>query len=389
MASFPNEREEKMKAIGSRKTFLFFLLLILSGFFVAPFGLLAQKIKIKTENGIPVVYNPKKPAPPPGTKTNLILEEELCIGDEEEEYLFAEESAYVSMAVDGDGNIYSVDPKLVEIRKFSLEGKLLKIFGKKGQGPEEMIRPFNIRVTAQNELMFTDRGNRRITFYSLDGEFLRFIPLLKWSVGRTKIDSKGNVVADISRVYEDDKKQRKFVYEITRFNQEMEPVFTFISIDRTNEFNKRIYKYQSERYWQITKEDNIIMGYAEDYELHVISSDGEIIRKIKKEYNPVKVTKEEEDNVSPRVKSMFTLATHHLGFDYYTVDEDGRIFARTWERTKDGEGRFYDVFDSEGRYIAKFATTAFIKLWIKGKLYTAEETEDGFHVIKRYNVVWK
>jgi len=32
---------------------------------------------------------------------------------------------------------------------------------------------------------------------------------------------------------------------------------------------------------------------------------------------------------------------------------------------------------------------AFVKRWIEGKLLAAEETEDGFNVVKLYKVTWK
>jgi hypothetical protein len=60
-------------------SFRVFLLIFLFSFLIGVPLLKSQKIKIKTEKGIPVVYNPKKPAPPPGTKSKFILEEELCI----------------------------------------------------------------------------------------------------------------------------------------------------------------------------------------------------------------------------------------------------------------------------------------------------------------------
>lgn len=363
---------------------VFFLCFIETGDY-----LYAEKIKIKIEDGVTVVYNPKNPVPPPGTKTKLILKEELCIGDDVEEYLFDTEAASVSMAVDEEGNIYTVDPQLVEVRKFNRQGNLLNLFGKKGKGPEEMFLPSSIRVTAQNELMFIDRGNSRITFYSLEGKFLRYIPTYKFRLGRTKIDSKGNVVADIRHVSGDEKKQRKVLYEIKRYNQKLEPLFTIASIDMTEESNSNDFTFGPLFYWQITKNDNVILGHTKNYEIHIINPEGKIIRKIKKEFDPVKVTKEEESQLPNFIRERYNLPKYHTGFLYFTVDEEGRIFARTWERTKDKEGYFYDVFDSEGRYIAKIPINAFVKLWIKGKLYTAEETEDGFPVIKRYNVIWK
>jgi hypothetical protein len=256
----------------------------------------AQKIRIKTEKGIPVVYNPKKPVPPPRSKSKLILEEELCIGDNAEEYLFAEDAAFISMAVDNEGNIYTVDPKLVEIKKFSPEGKLISVFGKKGQGPQEMNSPSITGVTSQNELMFVDRGNNRIAFYSFGGKYLRYIPAHKWSLRRTKFDSEGNIVGDIYRPSEDEQKRPKVAYEIIRFNQELEPLLTYISIDMTEEFMSRNYTYGGVLiYWEISKNDHIYVGYAKNYEFNIINPEGKIIRKIKKEFDPVKVTEEEEN----------------------------------------------------------------------------------------------
>jgi len=371
-----------------RKTAFLSLLLFLTVFVVH--ASLADKIKIKTEKGIPVVYNPKRPDPPPGSEGKLVLVEELLIGEEEKEgYMFAQAPGGISLAVDNDGNIYTLDPKLVEVRRFSPEGKLLKLFGRKGKGPEEMDRPRSIRVTDQNELMFIDAGNRKITFYSLDGEFLRFIPTYKWSLGKIKLDSKGNVVTDLTHFTGDKETSLIVNYEIKRFNQKMETLNTFITIDRTEEFTKREYDYAWRYYWQLSKDDNLIFAYNQDYEFHIINPEGKIIRKFKKEYDPVKVTKEEEENVSQRIRYRYKMPTHHSGFHYFTVDDEGRLYVRTWERTKDGNERVWDVFDAEGKCIAQFFTNDIVKLGLKGKLYTAGETEEGISVVKRYNMIFK
>ncbi|MDH5603687.1 MAG: 6-bladed beta-propeller [Cyclobacteriaceae bacterium] len=375
-----------MKGLTPVKSILFIFFFSL---FIIASVLNAQKIKIKTEKGIPVVYNPKKPDPPRGVKHNLILEEELCIGDDTEEYLFAEDIAFISMGVDKEGNIYTVDPKLVEIKKFSPEGKLIKVFGKRGQGPEEMDSPSIIGVTSQNELMFVDSGNSRITFYSLDGEYLRYIPAHKWRFSRTRFDSKGNVVADIYQ-YSEEEQRMKAIYEIRRFNQELEPLFTIISIDMTDELLSREYIYGGVRiYWQIGKNDNVYVGYAKNYEFDIINPEGKIIRKVKKVFDPVKVTEEEENRLPQQFRESINLPKYHTGFYYFSVDEEGRLFVRSWEKTEDKMSYLWDVYDPEGRYIAKIPINAYLKLWENGKLYTAEETEDGLPIIKRYKVIWK
>lgn len=54
---------------------LFFCFLLLFDY------LFGQEVKIKIEDGIPVVYNPKKPALLPGIRAKLVLEEDLTIGE--------------------------------------------------------------------------------------------------------------------------------------------------------------------------------------------------------------------------------------------------------------------------------------------------------------------
>jgi hypothetical protein len=67
----------------------------------------ADQIKIKTANGIEVVENPKKPAPPKGTLSKMSLQEDFSLGEgESEEEMFAE---LTSIDVDRNGNIYILD----------------------------------------------------------------------------------------------------------------------------------------------------------------------------------------------------------------------------------------------------------------------------------------
>jgi hypothetical protein len=61
----------------------------------------------------------------------------------------------------------------------------------------------------------------------------------------------------------------------------------------------------------------------------------------------------------------------------------------TNERIPGGEGYYHDVFDHEGRFIAKIPFR-FRPILIKDKkYYTVREDDEGFHVIKRHKAVWR
>jgi hypothetical protein len=55
----------------------------------------------------------------------------------------------------------------------------------------------------------------------------------------------------------------------------------------------------------------------------------------------------------------------------------------------DGKGYYCDVFDSEGRFIAEIALKSAPRVVKKDRLYTIEEDEQGYQVVKRYKIAWK
>jgi len=70
------------------------------------------------------------------------------------------------------------------------------------------------------------------------------------------------------------------------------------------------------------------------------------------------------------------------------MDDEDRIYVMTWERASEGEGYYYDVFDPEGKYIAKVPLKTRPFVLKNKKFYTVEEDEEGFLFIKRYKTTW-
>lgn len=353
----------------------------------------AQDVKIKTENGIQVVYNPKNPAPLPGTLNQLILREDLCIGDEEgvEDFIF---SQIRSVQVDEEENIYVLDSKEACVKVFDKNGKHLRIFGKKGQGPGEIQYPFRMYLARGNEILIYDPMNSRISFYSLDGKCLREISIGKNRFQRTIPDSKGNIITELPIPGD------KWVTEIKKFDPNLNPIMTIESIEE--KVNPYVITLVSPTFnVRVMKNDNIAWGYPlnSKYEIFVVSSEGKTIRKIVKDYDPVKVTKMDREEMikdtfgDQGVPSGYKLEFPKNYYPYYffICGDDGKIYVRTYE--KDKEGNFnYDVFDPEGRYIAKFSLPEIDFLYVvkKNKIYSMVwEDEKGIPVVKRYSMVWK
>ena len=79
---------------------------------------------------------------------------------------------------------------------------------------------------------------------------------------------------------------------------------------------------------------------------------------------------------------------YHPVYRDLTVDEEGRIYVRTWEKEGKTNAYYFDIFDSGGKYIVKIPLSFNPAVWKNGKVYAIAEDESGFQVVKRYKVIW-
>ena len=342
---------------------------------------------IEVNNGITIVKNPKEPMV---GEDAFILEAELSIGGAEGkgEYLFSELG---DIAVDDEERIYVLDSKEAHIKIFDSTGKYIKTFGKKGQGPGEMSRPSSLEITPQNEIAVNDSSARKIHFFTLEGNFSRAVS----QTNRTffsdpKVDEDGNITASYMIIEEE------VTYVLKKFTPQLKDLFPI--------FSTKVLKYPHINpfyprcYWDVMKGNKLVWGFADKYELHITDSNGDLEKKIIKAYDPVKITEEEKEkfieerfggpeNIDPTVKLSWD--EHHNAFIYLCIDDEGRIFVRTYERVPGREEYYYDVFDPEGKYVVKIPLKSRPYVIKRGRLYTIEEDAEGYQVVKRYKVIWR
>ena len=122
-------------------------------------------------------------------------------------------------------------------------------------------------------------------------------------------------------------------------------------------------------------------------EFHILDSEGKTIRKITKDYVPIEIS--EEEKKKRKIPQSSELPRYFPAFQDFSVDAENRIFVQTWERAENEEGYYYDVFDSEGKYIAKIPFKYLPQVWKKNRFFTKEEDEEGYQYVKRYKVTWK
>lgn len=366
--------------------FLFFSILLI-------FSIHAQKVKIKHENGVKVVYNPKKPVLLSGIPNKLILAEDLRIGDKsgDENYMF---SSLNSVQVDDEGDIIIFDRKEVCIKVFDKNGKYLRKFGKKGQGPGEIQSPYKIHLAGGKDITIMDRGNNRFSYYSKDGRCIKEIGVGKYRLFVAQADSRGYIYGYLVTLGD------KVTLDLIKFNQEFKPIMTIIS----REMPKKPPPVELTEllHFQVIEDDSFVWARTFQYELNILDRDGKLVKRIVKDYDPIKITKE---NLKREFKRRYPHRTlpaklpkipdhwpkYYPIFYYFLCDDEGRIYVRTYERDKQ-DHIYYDVFDSEGRYFAKFShpDNELITVIKNKRAYCLiKADEEGIPLIKRYKMEWK
>ena len=364
--------------------FIFSLTLFLSVFFIlASCGKqeTAWKGTIEETDGVTVVKNPKEPI---YGEDVLAIEEELSIGETEgpEEYMF---SRIRSLAVDDDERIYVLDRKEAHVKVFDQQGKYIRTIGRKGQGPGELQSPLNLYITGHNEIVVEDM-TRQLAFFSLEGKFKRNLLTAKAGALGIDMDSEGNILATV--IIREEENPR---YEVQKFDSELNYLHSLGSSPLPSatpgSFNPFITIIQS----KIDCNDHVITGYPEKYEIKIYDKSGTMIKKIMKEYDPVEITeediKEATEGLPPELKP--SIPKYHAAYRWIITDDQGRMLVRIYERAVDGEDYYHDIFDEEGRYIARIPLGFFPYLWKKDKFYTVEADEEGYQQVKRYKVTWK
>jgi hypothetical protein len=187
-------------------------------------------------------------------------------------------------------------------------------------------------------------------------------------------------------------------FEIKKFDANLKPLFSLDKIEFPIPIpgsGTKMNILEMMSIYQFDPMDNIYYGRNANYEIKVYSSEGKHIRTIQKEYDRVKVTQADIDemlaripNVTPGVnfKDMISFPEYFPPFQFFLLDDQGRLYVRTFIKGK-AKGEYeFDVFDPDGRFVAQFITKADLRLWKAGKAYGIEETDEGYQVIKRYAV---
>lgn len=383
-------------------------------FFCAPKQGIIEKIY---ENGVEVIINHIEPYKVNGESPVMSLRKEYLIDTENEEIARAGLIDINSFDIDSQENIYFLLPNPSEkehvVYKFDKDGNFMTSFGRRGQGPFEFQYPYFIRITDDDEILIKESSKSKFYTFASDGVPVKETPLDQ-AIDYLVPLKNGNYVGLYWHKPESDSKY--FSLSFNLYNSELAELN---ELDRFRSFpNRMLAETLSEKIINGINHvfvceqsgDRVYIGNCErGYEILVYDLEGHLFRKIRKEYSPVKVSEdykteylkpyvETEDPWANNWAQKIYFPEHWYPFYTFFPDDEGRLYVMTYEEGESPGEYFFDIFNSDGIFIARKSLKASLSrgrlpvLNIKAKmnrLYCVEEKENGYKMLVIYEMQWR
>jgi hypothetical protein len=367
---------------------------------------------IEEVDGVKVIKNPNEPL---YGEITYDLEEDLSIGNEEDEnYMFYRASFG---GVDSDGNILVLDRGDSRIKKYDKDGKFMYSIGRQGQGPGEFEQILTLSLDSDNNIYVMDSGRYKVHIFNKDGEFKNSITLTRFIAGEFGIIKQGSLIAQtLSRGERKSDMPMDYdsFHNIDLISQEGTTIKTVASfLWETPPMIKIGRGFTSPNNYCTPRlclcpinEDLAIYGYSSDYSLFAINSKGETVYIVKKDEPPQPVSKAEKNEIidrrmrrqkenerMPKIsRSRWARALKFPKYKpFYTIiikDDKDRIYVRKFEFPLDrSDVADFDMFNKEGYFLYKVKIPISYPVIKNGCIYTTERDQDtGYAKIKRYKI---
>lgn len=354
---------------------------------------LTDKVEKTTEDGVEVVINHAEPYRISTEPSALLLKEELLLdmGSKEIEDIGFVDIDYFD--IDSEGYIYIVTTSFKDklVYKFDKKGKYISSFGRKGQGPGEVQYVLFFEIDSRDRIIISDPRRKKVYYFNNEGkliegisyapDFYEMFPLEngKYLFIRYLPDIENMQLSESLRICNSDFDERK----------ELDASFTSRS-SRGIRVSSPIFE------WKVSGGKIYSVNEQRGYEILVYDLEGALIRKIRREYDPLDYPEDlkkkylEMYGTSQKIDFPENLSPIQSFF----VDDEGRIFVMTYEKGDNPGEYVFDIFNSDGVFIQRKYLNV-LKNWDmqarakKGRLYCVREKESGYKELVVYRMKWE
>ncbi|UCE40246.1 MAG: 6-bladed beta-propeller [Candidatus Aminicenantes bacterium] len=339
-------------------------------------------------DGVTVVQNLR--LNPEAAYKELAFAEDLRIGVEEGEDDYMLYSP-VDIDADPDGNIYILDMRDSQVKKYDPEGQFIGNIGRKGQGPGEFDRPNNMELDSIDRILVADPYQRRFEFLARGGNYIKSVRMESY-VTSLACGKDGLILIG----YGWDESDGSQEYRIGRFCGETGEVTDLFSQKQywpARLMNDQLrYDFPYFVRTAIDSQNRIIVGVGIDYEIRVLRSNGELEFKFSKVHDKIPVKGEmleQISNITLKGRNPYVQNPYFPVFESLSIDEEDNIWIQHHQPKWVGKintETVYDVFSPKGifQFMTKIPGHIIRSLKFKnGCIYALKLKDEGFIVAVR------
>lgn len=361
-----------------------------------------EQIERFMEDGVEVIVNHLEPYKIRGEANSLHLTEEFTIDTENDDIAEIGLTNIYSFDVDSDGSLYFLNRKSGGdfVLKFDQKGNFITSFGRRGQGPGELMRPYYIRVDYKDDLVITDIVGKIVSF-GKDGSYKEQVKTEQNMIQVLLLEN-GNYLIN-KRIFNPGGNYVES--HLLLCGPELEVIKELGKYNGPNYRGK--WGFPEDNFVYCVSDGKIFMGNSESgYEIRVYDLAGNLKRKIRKEFRPVEVTKELKKKTMKELEgSPVAFMTdgiffhkHCPAFQYFFTDDEGHVFVMTYEESENPREYMYDVFNGSGIFVSRIYLEnmvrrgSIIRKFVTAKnrrLYCLKEKENGQLELVVYRMRWE
>ncbi len=339
--------------------------LLITLFFLFQCGTEQENVERIMEDGVEVVVNHVEPYKIKSESTSLILDKELIVDLERDDIAELGISDITGFNVDSDGNIYlgSLRSSKNFIFKFNENGKYISSFCHIGQGPGEVQRLGNWRINENDEVLITNMARDKMIVLDTSGNLIIEVPIASNHIMATLLESGKILAMQFLRKLGEGLFYPIVICDIDLENLKIirqgQRLQNYVAAKELNGLNLALDYAQ----WSISKGHIYIGNKFNGYEFLVYDSNGLLVKKIRKDYNPVKVSQQLKEKVIKRfdtpsynqfnIKNKIFFPNYMPPFQYFFSDDIGRLYVMTHEKGEGEKDFIYDIFNPDGIFISR------------------------------------
>lgn len=389
--------------------------LILILFIFISCGQEKERVEKIVEGGVEVVINHLEPYKIKGQPKALYLEKEFSIDTEEDSIGALGLTDIWATSVDSKGNIYLLNsPRTTEnlAYKFDSNGTFQKSFLKRGQGPEEVQSPTLPIITEKGEFVITDYFPRKMFYLNFEGEIIKEISFRSQVWLAYPLENGNYLVQESIRSSEGAYTDNLMVLYSRGMKKIQQLMLSREEDPRRGAKIKGTMIDRPYMLWAISK-GKIYVGNNDqfEYEILVFDYEGNLIRKIRKEYSPVEVSEEYKRKiVSPYEKhpnmivqdiaKRIYFPKHMPPYQSFFCDDEGRLFVMTFQEGPNKGEFICDIFDPEGHFTGNVGLGNFAEwdnigrsqiavIAKQSRIYCIQQKDSGFKELVVYRMNWE